>query len=121
MVKVMNFQAIQSGNIRVISVLKENFNNTIAAEFRDMITKFIEQGDTNFIIDLSHVNYMDSSGLGAIITVNNLLTKTLKETNGQGKIVISNVQPTVKAILAVFHIEIIMTVFETREEAIKAF
>ncbi len=117
----MNFQAIQSGNIKVIAVLKENFTNIIAAEFRDLLTKFIEHGDTNFIIDLSHVNYLDSSGLGSIITANNLLTKTLNETGGQGKIVISNVQPTVKAILAVFHIEIIMTVFETREEAINSF
>jgi anti-sigma B factor antagonist len=117
----MNFQAIQSGDIRIIVVLKESFTNIIAAEFRSLMTKFIDKGDSNFIIDLSHVDYMDSSGLGAIITINNILTKTLKETGGDGKIVISNVQPTVNTILSVFHIEIIMSVFETREEAIKAF
>jgi anti-anti-sigma factor len=35
--------------------------------FRKVLDKFVEEGPGNFILDLSQIDFVDSSGLGALV------------------------------------------------------
>ncbi|MGG6297450.1 STAS domain-containing protein [Leptolyngbya sp. AN02str] len=37
--------------------------------FRKVLDKFVEEGPSNFILDLSQIDFIDSSGLGALVQV----------------------------------------------------
>ena len=115
----MNFQVIKNENIVTIVTLSDKLTNILASEFRETFEKLINEGDRYFIIDLTHVEYMDSSGLGAIIAANNMLKDNLTKTGDKGKIVISNINARVKTIFSIFHMEIVLEFFNTREDAIK--
>jgi anti-sigma B factor antagonist len=50
-----------------------------ASLLREDLLVIIDQGVTNFRIDLSGLSYIDSSGLGTLVTIN----KRAKEKNGK--------------------------------------
>ena len=37
--------------------------------FRKVMEKFVEEGPKNFILDLSQIDFIDSSGLGALVQI----------------------------------------------------
>lgn len=69
--------------IREISVTQQGVQVSLnggmyldsAVEIREILTGYIENGHINFNIDLSGVDYMDSSGVGALLAVRRLAMK----------------------------------------------
>lgn len=61
-----------------------------AAQIRKSLLGYIEIGHKNFIVDLSNVDYIDSSGLGMLVAIQK---KTLQ--NG-GNVIIKGVKGLVK-------------------------
>jgi len=37
--------------------------------FRRVLNQFIEEGPVNIILDLSHIDFLDSSGLGVLVQI----------------------------------------------------
>jgi anti-anti-sigma factor len=37
--------------------------------FRKVMDKFVEEGPKNFVLDLSQIDFIDSSGLGALVQI----------------------------------------------------
>ena len=67
-----------SGNQATI-YLKDKIYVGDASLLRDDLLEIIEQGVTNLRMDLSELIYIDSSGLGTLVTIN----KRVKEKNGR--------------------------------------
>ncbi|WP_378954714.1 STAS domain-containing protein [Pelosinus sp. sgz500959] len=85
----MNHSIKVSGN-HVKAFLKGKVYSQDASIFRDELLEHIEQGVTEISIDLSELTYIDSTGLGVLITIH----KRTKEKNG--KIVITGAQGMVE-------------------------
>jgi anti-sigma B factor antagonist len=66
-----------SGNQATVFLMDKIYVSD-ASLLRDDLLAAIDQGVTNFRIDLSGLNYIDSSGLGTLVTIN----KRSKEKNG---------------------------------------
>lgn len=57
--------------------------------FRKQIGKFIDEGPTNIILDLSNIDFVDSSGLGALVQL------AKKAQNSEGTLqIVSNARVT---------------------------
>lgn len=67
-----------SGNHAAI-FLKDKIYVGDASLLRDDLLEIIEQGVLDLRIDLSELSYIDSSGLGTLVTIN----KRVKERNGR--------------------------------------
>lgn len=80
-----------------------------------MINKFCEDKTQNIIINLKDVTYIDSSGIGALIS--SLLR--FKEHKKEMKII--NVFAAVKKVFELTNLTSIFDIYENEEEAIKAF
>lgn len=82
--------------------------------FHGRIHEYISQQKTNIIIDLKDVNWMNSVGLGMLISA---LT-TVK--NAGGRLVLANIT-NIEAILTITRLISVFEHFDSREEALKAF
>ena len=72
--------------------------------FRTTVDSLLSSGATRIVINLEHVNYVDSAGLGALIEANRMT----RAKGGQLKL--SNVGPKLKQALELARL---LTIFET--------
>ncbi len=56
-----------SGQTTVISVDGDRIDASMAMEFRQQLRDIIDAGQRELVLDLSNVDFIDSSGLGAIV------------------------------------------------------
>lgn len=86
-----------------------------APEIKDIINKMIEQKKYNVIINLKSVTYIDSSGIGALISSLSNLKKY------QGGLKIINVFASVRKVFELTKLTSFFDIFENEDEAVKAF
>lgn len=84
-------------------------------ELRTILRKAIEEGQTNLILDMAKVTYLNSTALGILISTHASVTKK------GGKIVICNLAKSLKNIFVITKLTLVFEITETREEAIKIF
>jgi anti-anti-sigma factor len=77
----------------------------------DTIAKRVEAGDRNIVLDMRHLDYVDSSGLGAIVTS---LTST--RSHG-GTLRLANVPQRIQNLLDVSSLYMIFQIIELAEPA----
>jgi anti-sigma B factor antagonist len=77
----------------------------------ELLNNQINEGNIKAIIDISEVRYMNSSGIGVLITI---LTKLR---NKGGEVVLLNPSEQVKKLLLITKLNNIFNIFDTKEEA----
>jgi anti-sigma B factor antagonist len=66
----------QAGDVLVITVLESRLDAAVAIVFKDIMRDVVVDDGTRVILDLAQVQFLDSSGLGAIVGVMKLLGPT---------------------------------------------
>ncbi len=64
----MNILAERHDGKTVLTVKEERIDAHNSAEFKDRILKALEENSQAVVIDLSHAQFIDSSGLGALLS-----------------------------------------------------
>lgn len=64
----MRIDSRNHDEVLVVKVCEDRLDSYVASEFRDQMDAFIAQGNERIVLDLSAVDFVDSSGLGAIVT-----------------------------------------------------
>lgn len=85
-----------------------------SARFREVMIELIEDGGANLVINMVKVEYIDSSGLGALVG----LLKRVSERNGKIMIVCNQAQ--VRKVFEITGLEKVFPIFETESDAIAA-
>lgn len=83
-----------------------------AQKFFNSMQGFIKKGHMDIVLDLSSVEFVDSTGLGAIVLC-------LKEINGRGQFVLCGVNDMVLSLLKMTHLDSVFIQAATRKEALK--
>lgn len=86
-----------------------------APEIKDIVNKLIEQKKYNVIINLKDVTYIDSSGIGALISSLSNLKKY------QGGLKIINVFASVKKVFELTKLTSFFDIYDSEDDAVKAF
>ncbi|NLV68390.1 MAG: STAS domain-containing protein [Spirochaetes bacterium] len=86
-----------------------------APEIKDIVNKLIDQKKYNVIINLKEVTYIDSSGIGALISSLSNLKKY------QGGLKIINVFASVKKVFELTKLTSFFEIYDSEYEAVKAF
>jgi len=103
----------KAGDVTVVVPKAEFLDANTSREFRDELPAALGAGG-KVVLDLRHVQFMDSGGCGAVLAV----LKKLKASGGNLKICC--VTNPVRALFDLVRIQRIIEVFKTREEAIAA-
>ncbi len=86
-------------------------NMVSGPDLRDTVKRAIDQGRVRVVVDLSGVQFMDSSGLGALIAG----LKSAREHQGDLRIAAPSKQ--VSMVLKLSNVDSILTPFDSVEEA----
>ena len=97
--------------VRIIELTGEVDAYT-SARFREIMIEHIENGDANLVISMANVEYIDSSGLGALVG------GLKRATEKQGKIVIVCDRPQVTKVFEITGLEKVFPLFATEEDAV---
>ena len=103
----------EESKITVFHLQGDIIDKAEAASFIEEINKIIAAGKSKFILELSGVKYMNSSGLNILV---NLLTKAR---NVGGDVVVCNLSKKVSDLLVITKLDSIFHILPTEQEAIK--
>jgi len=99
----MNVTEEKTNGFNVLLVKDERIDAHNSADLKDYILRMIEQGEVNIIVQLEHVRFIDSSGLGALLS-------GFKHAEAKsGKLFLSNLQ---QQVLSMFELTRLNRVFE---------
>lgn len=102
-------------NAVVISLVGNVMGGPEAQEFSDLLHKLLDEGKKNVVIDLSGTSFMNSSGLGMLISG----YTTMK--NGGGYFKLANATEKIESLLVITKLITIFENYSTVDEAIKSF
>lgn len=101
------------GEFLIIEVNKRRATLDLAPEMREKIISEINHGNGKIIVNLSYVEFIDSSFLGSLVAG----LKLIKEKGG--KIIIVGLHPHVRITFELTHMDKIFPVYTTVEEAMR--
>ena len=64
----MELKTEKSGNVKIIQMVGEILGGSEAEEFRSLLYEAIEKEEVNIVVDLSKATWMNSSGLGMLVS-----------------------------------------------------
>jgi anti-sigma B factor antagonist len=85
-----------------------------ATELRDLVKRLMSQGERFFVLNIAGISYMDSSGLGLLLSI----YATVRGQGGDVKLV--NVGERVKDLLKMTKLTEVFQIFESENRALAA-
>jgi anti-sigma B factor antagonist len=111
----MKFEDIEAdGGVIVLNLSGKIMGGEETTMFHGKLHEHIQAGARKFVIDLKNVEWMNSVGLGMLISA---LT-TVK--NSEGRLVLANIT-NIESILAMTRLITVFEHFDSRDAAIKSF
>lgn len=107
----MNLECHVAGDVLVVRLLDARVDSGNLAGFRDALEPYLASGLGKVAIDLSQVEFIDSSGLGALIA----LFKRLPE---HGSLAICQAQDRVLKLLKLTRLNKVFTLCDTVEQGL---
>ena len=102
------------GDVAVVAVPVQELDAGNAGEFKRDIAQALED-NTNLVIDLSRLRFVDSSGLGAFISC-------LRKVNAKGgDLKLCGMSRDVRAVFELVRMHRVFDIYATSEEAVRAF
>ena len=109
----MKIETHKAGNILVIRILEARFGADAVDSFNQQVLPFIQEGSPAILLDLSEVDFLDSSGLAAMISC-------LKAQNGTGHLAVCGARESVASLFKLTRMDRILRFFPTSEEGVTA-
>jgi anti-sigma B factor antagonist len=108
----MNLNPEKINGFSVLTIQDERIDAHNSGELKEYLLQMIEEGENHIIVQLEHVRFIDSSGLGALLSGNkHILAKS-------GKLALTNIQ---KQVLSMFELTRLNRVFEIYADLNEAF
>ncbi len=108
----MELKSRVSSDATVITVLAERIDAGSAIRFKDSVRTLSEKAPERVILDLAHVNFIDSSGLGAIVAIMKLL-------DPQHRLELASLSPTVEKVFRLTRMDSVFLIHQNAQTAVK--
>ena len=105
----------QVGDVTVIDAAGRITLGEGASAFRDAIRSFAAKGDKKLLLNLGEVSYIDSSGIGEMVSGFTTVT------NGGGKLKLVGLSKRVKDLLQITKLYTVFEAFDDEAEAVRSF
>lgn len=98
-------------NVLSIQVLNDRIDAASAIQFKEQMRNLTQNAATRVVLDLSEVQFLDSSGLGAIVAVKKLLAP-------DRELELSGLTPTVERVFRLTRMDTIFTIHASQDAAV---
>lgn len=103
-----------TGDVILINI-PERLTATASDDLKKYLKESVEQGHYKFVIDLKETEYLDSSGLGAIVS------KIAQTRTKDGDVRLAGPGEYVQSLLELTHINQVLKIFDTADQAMASF
>lgn len=110
----MKLSTTKQDSLTVVVLEESRLDASIAPEFKQQMEQIINGDNTQLILDISQLNFMDSSSLGAMVGV-------LKTLGNHGKMVVVGASGVVLDLFKLTRMDKVFTLEETLEAAKESF
>lgn len=110
---IMELDIHQEGDITLVRVLEKRLDANAAVPFKQRMKSMIDEGRKRIIIDITEVDFIDSSGLGAIVSC-------LKAVGRDGNVVISGTGRAIMSMFRLTRMDRVFDMYDTPEAALAA-
>jgi anti-sigma B factor antagonist len=110
----MRLEHLPTDGIDVLVVHARELGVANSGEFREALEPHVDE-NTRIVLDLTPVEFVDSSGLGAILSI------LRKVSTGEGDLRVCGANSQVHSLFEMVRLDRILQIFPTREEAVASF
>ena len=111
----MNLQMEEKSGIVVITVREERLDAHNSGDLKLEMQKVFDDGKKNLLVDLQDVRFIDSSGLGALVS------GFKNATSHHGTMKLASLQAQVKSMFELTRLHRVFEIFSTAQEAVDSF
>jgi len=108
----MNISTEETNNMTVIHINEERLDAHNSGELKVVMQQLFEGGNLALLVDLKNVRFIDSSGLGALVS------GFKNATANQGVLKLSSLQPQVKSMFELTRLHRVFEIFPTEADAL---
>lgn len=111
----MNLKTEVKNDIVIISVKEERLDAHNSGDLKIEMKRLFEEGTKNILVDLKEVRFIDSSGLGALVSgFKNAISH-------QGNLKLATLQPQVKSMFELTRLHRVFEIYASAPEALENF
>lgn len=108
----MKLSTILHNTLQIVAVNDSRIDAAVAIQFKDAMRDATEKGPDRVILDLSTVEFIDSSGLGAIVA-------TMKHLGNDRRLDLAGLTPTVAKVFKLTRMDSVFNIFTTLDAALE--
>lgn len=109
----MELEAEDKGDALVVTVMAERVDAAVAIQFKDRMREVTATPHARVVLDLSRVDFLDSSGLGAVVAAMKLL-------GPERRLDLAGLTPTVAKVFRLTRMDTVFTIHDTLDGALTA-
>ncbi len=106
----MKFSIDKKESFTIFSVLESKLNTLVAPDLKTELILLSNNGVKNVVLDMEQVEFIDSSGISAVLVGNRLAQ------NENGALVLVNVQDMVMRLLKISQLDSVLTIMPSIQE-----
>ncbi len=111
----MQLNIVEQGEIVKIEVNEERMDAHNSGDLKEQMLGLFDEGKCNLVIDLSAVRFVDSSGLGALVS-------GFKNASARdGSLKLCSLQPQVRSMFELTRLHRVFEIFASMDEALDSF
>jgi anti-sigma B factor antagonist len=111
----VNIEERTIGEVDVLDLSGSLIAGTAVGLLKDKVNSLLQQGRKRIVVNLEHVAYMDSSGLGELVGAYTTVTRN------QGALKLLNVTKRNKDLLSITKLLTVFDTFDSESDALKSF
>ncbi|MBV8041223.1 STAS domain-containing protein [Pluralibacter sp.] len=108
----MNFEMHSENGVEIVVPLVRRLDASVALTFKQQVLEVIGQNNNNVLLDFSHVDFIDSSCLGALVSI-------LKSLNGKGELVLCSLNVNIHNLFKLTRMDRIFSIKDNRQDALQ--
>lgn len=109
----MKISSETNGNLQILQVQETRIDAVAAIQFKDTVRELTNDQNGAVVLDLSSVDFIDSSGLGAIVAA-------MKQLGKERPLHLAGLTPIVAKVFALTRMERVFKIFKTPLDALNA-
>lgn len=111
----MQLQIEEKERVVLIAIKENRLDAHNSGELKSQLLALFEQGKNNLLVDLQEVRFVDSSGLGALVS-------GFKNASARsGSLKLCGLQPQVKSMFELTRLHRVFEIFASEQDAITSF
>lgn len=108
----MDLKVTQESGVSVVEPGVKRLDAAVAPAFKQKVVELVQAGERRIVIDLSGVAFLDSSGLGAMVSV-------LKALGGQGALAVCGARDSVMSLFKLTRMDKVFAIADSRADAVR--